>query len=133
MYHLIVSCDNQLNIEWIIRAWKRIFMIEYPIIKLFILFKSGFFLFMKISFYALCNFFKIWLLLFVKNKTIIKIMWIKYLLKLKYYKSKISKIIFYIWLFCFDHNLKNDDDVLLISKINRGLHVVYSWMISLND
>ena len=62
----------------------------------------------------------------------------KYLLKLKYceYNLKYNilyKKIFYFWFFRFDHNLKNDNDVFLISEINWGPQVVYSWMKSLND
>ena len=61
----------------------------------------------------------------------------KYLLKLKYYgynlKNNILYKIFLLWFFCLDHNLEDDDDVFLISKINQGPQVAYSQMNSLND
>ena len=42
------------------------------------------------------------------------------------------KRIFSLKLFCFNHNLKNDDDVFLILNINRGPQVAYSRINLLN-
>ena len=63
----------------------------------------------------------------------------KYLLKLKKnyeYNLKnniLYKKIFSLWFFRFDHNMKNNNDVFLISNINQGPQVAYSWMNLLNS
>ena len=60
------------------------------------------------------------------SKIITKIMWTKYLLKLKIlgynFKNNIRyKRIFSLWFFRFDHNLKNDDELVFLNlKINQG-------------
>ena len=41
--------------------------------------------------------------------------------------------IFFSNFFCLDHNLEDDDDVFLISKINQGPQVAYSRMNLLNS
>ena len=62
----------------------------------------------------------------------------KYLFKLKYCGYNLKKVIFFpkeyfpSEFFCLDHTLEDNDDIFLISKIDRGPQVACSRMTLLN-